>query len=109
MIALPGARGFVELVTARGSSTRGGPKGQEKTRMTAYFYQADGTSEMSPAPSKVELRIGASGSGTVVNFAAEPKEAGKFVSEPGTYPDAFPGQIDATINGESVSAPFTIR
>ena len=109
MVALPENRGVVEIKSDRPSAPRGGRAPATKGRILAYFYQADGTTQMSPAPTDVKVQLGVDEKTPPVVLAPEPKEAGLFASEPGMYPDGFRGQIEAKINGEPVKAPFLIR
>ena len=64
---------------------------------------------MSPPPGDVKVKIGVNDKGPVVALAPQPKEAGSFASEPGTYPEGFRGQIEAQVNGEAVKLPFLFR
>jgi hypothetical protein len=72
-----------------------------------HFYGPDGTTEMSPAPTDVTIRVGAGDSGLVVPLS--PQAQGGFASAPGKFPTAFRGQLDAKIGGEPIEANFMIR
>ena len=109
MVALPENRGVVEIKSDRPTAPRGSRTPATKGRILAYFYQADGSTRMSPAPTDVKIQLGVNDKTPPVVLAPEPKEAGLFASEPGMYPDGFRGQIEAKINGEPVKAPFMIR
>ncbi len=110
MFSLPDERGFVEIQADRGAAPRGGRgKPAAKTQIMAYFYQSDGKTEMSPAPTDVKIKIGSGEGGSVVNLSAEPKEAGKYASAPGDHPDGFAGKLEATLNGQPVEVPIRIR
>jgi hypothetical protein len=111
MIALPNNRGFVEILTDRGRAARDNPRAQQngKAQVIAYFYEPDGRTKMSPAPTEVKVKIGTSATGAVVSLAPQPKEAGMFASDPGTYPDGFRGEVTAKIGGESTQISFLIR
>jgi hypothetical protein len=47
--------------------------------------------------------------GRVVDLAREPKEAGKYASAAGEYPEGFSGQLEATLNGQAAQVPVRIR
>jgi hypothetical protein len=108
LVSLPGDRGFVEVLIDSGVAA-GDRRTQAKPRIVAYFYQPDGTTEMSPGPSEVKVKVGTGEKSPVLNLSPLPKESGKYASEPGTFPDGFKGELDAKFNGESVQTPFTIR
>jgi len=108
LVSLPGDRGFVEILVESGAAG-GGRKAQVKPRIIAYFFQPDGTTEMSPGPTEVKVKVGTGEKSAVVDLSPQPKEAGKYASEPGTYPDGFNGQLDGKVNGEAVQVSFTLR
>jgi hypothetical protein len=109
IFAFPENRGFVEIKTDRATASRGSRAPATKARILAYFYQPDGTTAMTPAPSDVRVRLGTGDDGSVVALAPEPKEAGLFASEPGAYPEGFRGQIEAKVNGEPIKVQFLFR
>jgi hypothetical protein len=110
MFPLPDERGFVEIKTDRAPASRGSRKAATtNARIMAYFYQSDGTTQMSPAPSEVKVKIGTDDKGPGVALAPRPEEAGLFASEPGPYPEGFRGRIEAKVNGDSVQVPFMFR
>jgi hypothetical protein len=107
LVSLPGGRGYVEiLVEAAGD---GGRKAQVKSQIVAYFFQPDATSELTPAPTDVKVKLGTGEKSAVVSLSPEPKAAGKYASEPGTYPDGFNGQLNAKVNGEDIQVSFVLR
>jgi hypothetical protein len=109
MIALPSGRGFVELLTASESTAAVRKGAPVKSRIVAYFYNSDGTTELSPAPTDVKVKIGTAEKGTLVSLAPEAKAGGKYASEPGDFPDGFQGRLEANVNGEAVQAAFKLR
>ena len=109
MLTLPDGRGYAEVLIDSGAAAGGKSRTQSKTRIVAYFYQPDGTSELSPEPSDVKVKVGTGEKSPVLNLSPMPKESGKYASEPSTFPDGFRGELDAKVNGESVQIPFTIR
>ena len=92
MLTLPGGRGFAEILIDSGAAAGGKSRTQSKTRIVAYFYQPDGTSEMSPGPSDVKVKVGTGEKSPVLDLSPLPKESGKYASEPGTFPDGFRGR-----------------
>jgi hypothetical protein len=104
MIELPDARGFVELITEGQTSTAGSRKGI-KTRITAYFYQPDSTTSMSPAPKDVKVVLG----DVTVKLAPQPAVPGAFRSEPGDYSHELRGHIEFDVEGKNVHANFSTR
>jgi hypothetical protein len=109
ILELPGGKGFAELFTERGAPAKGAKAAPAKTRLLAYFYQPDGSTALTPAPSGVKVHLGAAESGKDVTLTPQTTPAGLFASEPGQFPDALRGQIDLTLGGESVQAPFMFR
>ncbi len=109
MFAFPEDRGFVEIKTDREAGPRGSRAPVTKARILAYFYQPDGTSTMSPAPGDVKVQVGTDDKAPAVALVPQPKEAGLFASEPGTYPEGLRGQVEAKVNGEAVKVPFMFR
>jgi hypothetical protein len=109
MVPLPGDQGFVEVLVDTAVAGKAGRKAQVKPRFIAYFTQPDGTTEMSPGPTDVKIKIGMGEDGRVVDLSAEPKEAGKYASAVGDYPEGFAGQLKATLNGQPVEVPVRVR
>jgi hypothetical protein len=109
IVELPDSQGFVELKTDRGAPPKKGSKEKSKARIIAYFYQPDGSTVLSPAPTDVKITLGAAGSGTMINLSARSNESGEFASEPGDYPDELRGQIDLQLGGKPVQATFSFR
>jgi hypothetical protein len=111
MIPLPGKKGFFEIKTiAVGKGDRSPRAKAAKSSITIFFYQPDGTTAMSPAPTDVRVKLGTGLESPVVSLEAQSKtgESG-FASQPGYYPSGFRGQLDAKINGEPVEAMFVVR
>jgi hypothetical protein len=108
---LPGKKGYFEI-RARGNSDSAGGR-TSRTRKPAentivvYFYGPDGTTEMSPAPSDVKIKVGAGDSSKVIPLSDRPQ--GGFASAPGPFPSAFRGTLTATIDGQPIEANFMIR
>lgn len=106
---LPDKKGFFEIDTR----TAGAPAGRRSRSkkgtphpIVVHFYGPDGTTELTPAPSDVSIRVGGEGSADV---PLKPQSGGGFATEPGDFPTAFRGQLKATIGGQTVEAPFMIR
>jgi hypothetical protein len=98
-IALPSDKGFAELMTER-SATR--TKGAKPTRILAYFYQPDGKTALSPAPTDVKVRLGDSD----VKLTPQPEPAGLYASEAGQFPDELRGDLELSCGGAPLQAPF---
>ena len=109
MFAFPENRGFVEIKTDRATSSRGSRAPAPQARILAYFYQPDGTTVMTPAPTDVKVRVGIDDKSPIVALPAQPGETGLFASEPGAYTEGFRGQIETRVNGEPVKVPFMFR
>ena len=109
MFALPGQKGFFELKTEGGQEKGRGSRGTAAlTRsLVVYFYQKDGTTELSPAPTDVAVKVGSGGDRSSVPLA--PQANGGFATGPGRFPAGFRGQLTATINGEAVETTFVAR
>jgi hypothetical protein len=106
IMPLPGGKGFAELLVERKTS---GGKSPSKTRLVAYFYQPDGSTALTPAPSDVKVRLGMADKGTDVTLTSQTSPAGIFASEPGEFPDELRGQIELKYGGEPLKTTFTFR
>jgi len=102
LIALPSDKGFAELMTER-NAARG--KGAKTTRILAYFYQPDGKTALSPAPTDVKVRLG----GSDVKLAPKSDSPGLYASEPDQFPDELRGDLELTCGGAPLQAPFSFR
>jgi len=110
MAAMPGGKGYAELVVGAATSPGGAKKGQQvKSQIAAFFYQTDGTTEMSPAPTDVKVKVGTGTDSPTFTLTAQPNEKGKFASEPADLPEGFNGQLEATVDGQPVQVTFAIR
>jgi hypothetical protein len=112
IMALPGGKGFAELLIDRGQPAKGATGKLAKaapTRLLAYFYQSDGSTALSPAPSDVKVHLGAADQGKDVTLAPQSAPAGQFASEPGEFPTELRGELNLTLGGEPVRAPFMFR
>jgi len=109
MFALPGKKGFFE-VNVRGDApaARGVRAKGVKNAIIVYFYQLDGTTPMSPAPTNVTVKVATGDAIPAVTLSTQSSDGG-FVSSPGHFPAGFRGQLSATIDGEDVESPFLIR
>jgi hypothetical protein len=110
---LPDQKGFFEILVEGGEPGSRGARRKaaagQKTSLAVWFYKPDGTTPMDPAPSEVSLKIGGSDSSPTLALKPAPKDAGKLTSDPGPYPDNFAGELNATIDGQPVKAPFLLR
>jgi hypothetical protein len=109
MTRLPGNRGLVAIKTEGPASARGG-KTKTKARTTtivASFYQSDGTTPMTPAPTDVVLKLGVSDDPKAVTLSPDSREPHRFASSPGPYPNGLQGTIHAKINGEDIQESFS--
>jgi hypothetical protein len=110
MTELPGKKGYFEI-RARGDDAGGRTKSRTKkvveNTIVVYFYGPDGSTEMSPAPTDVTIKVGAGESAKVVPLSPQPQ--GGFASAPGPFPSAFRGTLTATIGGEPIETYFMIR
>ncbi len=109
ILTLPGGKGFAEILAERSPVGKAVAKPAAKRRLLAYFYQPDGSTALTPAPSDVKVRLGSAETGQDVKLTPQPTPAGLFASEPGVYPDDLRGQIALTLGGESIQADFMFR
>ena|ERR1017187_8999437 len=109
ILTLPGGKGFAEILTERRAPVKAPATKAAKTRLLAYFYQPDGSTALSPAPSDVKVRLGTADNGRDVQLTPQTTPAGLFASEPGQFPDELRGQIELTLGGEPVQADFMFR
>lgn len=112
MTELPSGQGYFEIrakndtaPAGRGGAGRASKKAVE-VPIVVHFYGPDGSTELSPAPTDVSVRIGGE-SGQVVPLSAQ--TGGGFASAPGRYPSAFRGTLSAKIDGQPIEAGFVIR
>jgi hypothetical protein len=105
VVTLPGGKGFAELLIDKSNPV----KVASKTRLLAYFYQPDGTSALTPAPSDVKVRLGSAESGKDVKLTAQSAPAGLFASEPGQFRDELRGELELTLGGEPLQTAFMFR
>jgi len=110
MAAMPGGKGYAELMVGQATGSGAAKKGQPvKSQIAAYFYQTDGTTEMSPAPTDVKVKVGTGANSPTFALTPLTDEKGKFASEGVDLPEGFQGQLDAKVNGEPVQVTFSIR
>jgi hypothetical protein len=109
MTELPGNRGYFEIraKSAAAPAGRGGASLKAAAvPIVVHFYGPDGSTELSPAPTDVSVRIGGA-TGQVVPLSAQ--TGGGFASAPGRYPSGFRGTLSAKIDGEPIEVNFVIR
>ncbi len=116
MFPLPNNKGFFEIRTESGVKPGRGGRSRsakvEKTPFFVFFYQADGSTEMTPPPTDVTVKIGSAEKNTPVSLTPQAKNtegAIPFAAPAANYPDAFRGELSANISGETVVAPFSFR
>jgi hypothetical protein len=107
MIRLPGNRGFVTIKTESPAATQASKKKITTRIVVASFFQADGSTPMSPAPTDVVLKLGTAENATTVALAADSQEPNRFASSPGQYPQGFQGSVHLKIGGEDVEESFS--
>jgi hypothetical protein len=71
LVTLPGGKGYAEIIV-EAATAGGGRKAQVKPRIVAYFFQPDGTSELSPGPTEVKVKLGTGEKSPVVDLSPEP-------------------------------------
>ncbi len=109
MNELPGKKGYFEI-QAQGDSGGGRAsrsKPQDRRTILVHFYGTDGTTELTPAPTDVTVKLGVGDSSQAVPLS--PQSQGGFASTPGAYPSSFRGRLNAKIGGEPIEATFLIR
>ena len=111
MIRLPKDRGFVAVKTEAPDGTRVVPTARnakpKPVSIVAYFYQADGSTAMNPAPTEVVFELGTSESAKSVALLPDASDPNRFASQPGLYSNALQGTVRAKINGEDVRESFS--
>ncbi len=114
LFPLPDSRGFFEIKTEAGTRTgRGARSKVASAPFHVYFYKADGSSPIDPAPTDVSIKIGSAEKNTTITLTPDKSASSTagtaFASPPGHYPEAFRGELTATIDGQSVTASFMFR
>jgi hypothetical protein len=107
LIRLPGNRGFVAIKTETPEAARGGKAKNPTRSIVASFFQTDGVTPMSPAPTDIVLKLGVTENATPVTLAPDSKDANRFASSPGPYPQGLQGTVHAKIDGEVVEETFS--
>ncbi len=109
MNELPGNKGYFEIgaegAPSGGRSSRA--KQQVENRIVVHFYGTNGTTDMSPAPTDVTVKIGGGDSRSIIPLSAQTQ--GGFASAPGQFLSAFRGTLSTKIGDEPVEANFMIR
>ncbi len=108
LVPLSNGQGFAEVLVDSAAVGKRGGKTQFKPRIVAFFYQADGSTEMNPGPTEVKIKIGMGDDARTVDLAPEAK-AGRYASAAGDYPEGFAGRLEAKVNGEAVQSDVRIR
>ncbi len=57
----------------------------------------------------MKVHLGAADKGKDVKLTSQTTPAGQFASEPGQYPSELRGELELTLGGEPVQAPFIFR
>ena len=112
MFPLPGNAGFVAVSTESAPPSRGAKAKRHAATIVARFYQPDGTTPITPAPTDVSVKIGVADDSPSVALAGSPGEermSSRFASPLGDYPDGIQGSISAKIDGRTVEVPFSAR
>ena len=117
MFALPGDKGFVEILTDYeriGARKKPGSQSQ----IVVYFLSPDQTSALSPAPTSVTATIitPEEGEATTVTLKPQPASdkdplsAGRFVSDLGKFDyDEIRGELTITLDGDTIKQSFSFR
>jgi hypothetical protein len=112
MFSIPGNRGYFEVKTEIETAPRGARGAGRSSKIVASFYQADGTTPLSPLPTDVSVKVGSDEAGKTITLTPSPeksKSAFQFTTAMGDYPESLRGTLMATVNGERIEAPFTAR
>jgi hypothetical protein len=112
MIRLPNDRGFVAVKTEidkADHNLRINPRNARNrpVSIVAYFFQNDGTTAMSPAPTDVVFEIGAAQNAQAIALSPDASEPNRFASPPGLYSNSLQGIVRAKIAGEEVRESFS--
>jgi hypothetical protein len=107
MIRLPGNRGLFTIKSDGPPGPAGRGKKSPARSVVATFFQADGVTPMSPAPTDVVLQLESAGKTTSVALAADPKDPTRFASTSGPYPQALQGTVRLKIDGQDVEESFS--
>jgi hypothetical protein len=107
MIRLPGNRGFVTIKTETPAVAKGSRKKNQPTSIVAFFFQKDGVTPMSPAPTDVVIKLGSDGNAMPVALAVDSKDPNRFTSSPGLFPQGLQGTVHLKIDGEDVEESFS--
>lgn len=104
IVELPANQGYVEIVSK--SLGREAAK-RASHQYELYFLSPDRKAALSPAPTGVSLEFKGLNSSTL---ALKDSPEGAFISPPSAPPgERAVGEIVATIGGQQVRAPFSLR
>ena len=111
MTPLPNDKGSFETEDSPASARARGRRATCRVTIIATFYQPDGTTPMSPAPTDVKVRFGAESNSPAIDppSPGDAKAPNRFASKPGEYPEVLRGVLSAKVNGEPVEATFSVR
>jgi hypothetical protein len=112
LIPLRGDRGYFEVKTEIEPAPRGARGAGRSSKIVASFYQADGTTPLSPVPAEVSVKLGTDETNKTITLSPNPdksKSAYQFSTALGEYPESLRGTLIATVNGERIETPFTAR
>ena len=107
MTRLPGDRGLVAIKAELPPAGRGSKAKSRTATIVVSFFQVDGATPMTPAPTEVVLLLGAADKAKSVSLSPDPKEPHRFASAPGPYANGLQGTIHAKIDGEDVRESFS--
>jgi hypothetical protein len=114
-LTLDGDKGYVEVLLERPKSRAARKAAQPM--LVAYFLQKDGKTALTPLPTAVDASVRPPGKDAPLSLAlvsrpvgSDPASAGRFASEPGDLDyDDLPGELSATLDGQTVKVSFTVR
>ena len=77
--------------------------------IVAYFYQADETTPLAPAPTDVKVTAWDSPSVPLTLQEQGGKSPGRFATAPGAYSGEVRGKLEAKAGGQPVTVNFFLR
>lgn len=113
-VALPGEKGYAEVVLDR-SGVKPGKAGGAKIQ--AYFLGKDARTPLASPPTSATLSLTIPGKDEPVSAsmspdaaASKPADKGRLTTPPGDFDyDELRGELSATVDGQAATIPFSFR
>lgn len=107
LVRLPNDRGMVAIKTEAPELPAGPKLKNRMVSIVAYFYQMDGTTPLTPAPTDVVFTMGSDAKTKTIPLNPDAKDPNRFLSAAGPYMQGIQGMIKAKVQGVDVEESFS--